>query len=274
MLRSLSLSQAVISLSSISPLVANTSKNKLNCTITRVCSVQLIAQYTYTKPPPSSVWRLDSRKPEVIFRDGFIAYGNNQNLLDHVEGIIVKGEYETSNFISTTSTPEAAFKIVDGMFKAANPPEEIFQYKIRADHNFFDINTSLHLVRSSSPNYSRASALLLQHGWQEEYAVQGSIPPEQIISAYPVIKKDGQIIIQTEKKHINSNYVNAQTHANSKPFPIWGNEEPLEGCFPAVSRTIKSMADSIKKVGSFASKPWSICNKNQAIFSKFPCQGD
>ncbi|MBB5121225.1 scabin-related ADP-ribosyltransferase [Streptomyces eurocidicus] len=153
--------------------------------------------------PPKTVYRVDIRPPEEIFREGFKVpgAGTNNNLLDHVSGRSTRQASGplggTTNFVSTSVSERYAAK--QGTFGLLAQNQKVWVYAIQPDRNFYDVQASLDPATNRIPEQLRThvEGPRAQYAYQQEWASQGSIRPELVHSANPVrlVNKDAVPIV-------------------------------------------------------------------------------
>lgn len=193
--------------------------------------------------PPATVWRADTRAPDVIFKQGFSSYANNLDYIQHILGKSCIAR--TSAFISTTANQNMANQWA--LYGLKNPRLQLvhfYIYEIRATNNFYNAVTTLdHLAKTphlaSAFEFNNARKLAIT---QAEYSALTRIEPEQIRKV-TVLSLDRQG--RPVKSYLNNpNYVPADTHANTGPFngsdqfspenlsrPMVTGKPPATACF-------------------------------------------
>lgn len=174
--------------------------------------------------PPDTVWRTDSRGPDIIFQQGFTSYGENQDFLVHIVGTSCERRRRNDGFISTT---ENLWYALDRANHDLNRPDvptgtQRFVYEIRATNNFYDAETTLeHIAQTPHFLFARYLNLALDLVQEEnEYVVLGNIPPQQIRMVTILTRETDGSISTTHLDNVN--YQRADTHAN--PGPFTGND--------------------------------------------------
>ncbi|EBC5529440.1 hypothetical protein C3M26_21680 [Salmonella enterica] len=132
---------------------------------------------TYSGTPPKFVYRVDSRRPDEIFQNGFEAWGNNYNLIAHVNGASCSTSGSQSGFISTTSNLDAANAIAEQHVAERGVA---YIYTIRADNTFYNAAESidwLHSTYNAGPYTVMSLEMARRAG---EWDAVDRIPPENI----------------------------------------------------------------------------------------------
>lgn len=134
---------------------------------------------------PNTVWRVDTRPPAEIFPSGFGAWGEDDNIVAHVD----TSSNPESAYVSTTTNPHF---LGDFATLIGSPGQTVWVYEIRATENFYNTtgslawirdNTSIHLaLREVAGNLTSTAD---QQGAQEWSALTG-IPSSQIRRAAPL----------------------------------------------------------------------------------------
>ncbi|CAA7386721.1 enterotoxin A family protein [Chryseobacterium fistulae] len=137
-------------------------------------------------PIPNLVYRVDSRSPDEIFRDGFTARGNSYNLGNHVLG----GSYmSTTGYISTSDNMESVLNMASSSLNnSLQTTWGVDSYR-RAQYrtwiyfiapsptNFFSVNANV----PPTPTFQR-------YAGQNEWVAVDRIYPGNIVSAMPVTR--------------------------------------------------------------------------------------
>lgn len=160
--------------------------------------------------------------PNGIFETGFHAWGENDNLLEHVQGDSLgqHGE-ESSAFVATSMNEYVAIDhALDELGDAYGEEgegegEEFYLYEIRPENNFYSVETSFREWASRDSGYV---APLNGLGYEREYAALGGIARELIYRATLYRIGEGNSYQQVEVMY-NPYYVNEISEANSAPYP-------------------------------------------------------
>ena len=101
--------------------------------------------------PPATVYRYDSRPPEDVFQNGFTAWGNNDNVLEHLTGRSCQVGSSNSAFVSTSSSRRYTEVYLEHRMQEAVEAERAgrgtghfigYIYEVRADNNFYNASSS------------------------------------------------------------------------------------------------------------------------------------
>lgn len=126
--------------------------------------------------PPSWVYRGDKRPPGIIFQEGFLPYGENNNLMGHLTGMtssgaVAKGKKPTSNFVSTTSSMDIALEFALGSIQ---PSETRWVYTINARENFYPaMESARHIASVHNRDISPELSAILEREY--EYSALGGV---------------------------------------------------------------------------------------------------
>ncbi|MBD5422995.1 MAG: toxin [Mycoplasma sp.] len=191
--------------------------------------------------PPKFVYRIDTRKPEVIFETGFNPVGNVRDFFTHILGERMRDNY----FISTSETVTAALRFFASWLDEPIGREEVYLYEIRADHTFYNARTTgenfLDRVLNNQITYqhgNRDDALFCinllrgDFAYQREWFSEGPIAREQIVRAWRVdmVEVDPRHVRHTGREFsqalprindpeiVNNHYQDQPTHANPNPW--------------------------------------------------------
>jgi hypothetical protein len=144
-----------------------------------------IASPVYAEIPNYGyLYRADTRGPDVIFKDGFTAWGDNRNLVQHSTGFSFAPNSFTPNsvFISTTADVDFAIRLaLDISSEHESTPVHV--YTIRSTADFYQSSLSL----PHTPSFLNIHILLpsalgfAQH--ESEWVTSEHISPELIIGS-------------------------------------------------------------------------------------------
>ena len=173
--------------------------------------------------PPQFVYRADFRDPQIIFDKGFKSFGNNEKLLEHVEGVSCSGaQSQNSAFVATSSSEGFSKRFgADLLWSANNKSPFIYVYKIRATKNFYNVFSSLIKgYRDTKKDKYKETAEFFKH--EKEWVALKEIPSNLIRSAAVYQRGKVRITLKEIRVEINSHYRNEQTQGNTKLFPVLG----------------------------------------------------
>lgn len=203
--------------------------------------------YTNGMGSPKWVYRVDTRPPEVVFREGFSPWGNNPNYFGHILGTTLGSTLpreEASFLISTSDSPDSAIRFFGSMMFLPFIPPNYYLYQIRADENVYSAlrTACYYLERFGEPNfdwgsvsrevaYTAVLSIFRDFAYQREWINAGPINPSRIHSAWlldstPInpnhIRHQPDTVYHipriNEPEIFNQNYIDAPTHANDLPF--------------------------------------------------------
>jgi hypothetical protein len=225
--------------------------------------------------PPTFVYRVDSRSYEEIFKDGFHAWGNNYNIVAHVNGATCSTQNgSTSGFISTAADFASARAIADEHLRQGR---NAFLYTIRADHTFYSGPASIDYLQQYNP-LSPLSIMSLEMARRaDEWDAVDFIPPENIQEVI-------EYTVQGEQnEYSNSRYLNVNTTGNPEPytehleevlqfynFPIRlrnGLTARLSSCFASCLGSSSSSMMKMKNNAECTDEPEGVINFTAAFIS-------
>ncbi|WP_226469900.1 enterotoxin A family protein [Luteimonas panaciterrae] len=200
--------------------------------------------------PDSWLYRVDTRGPDDIFRNGFAPRGNSSNLVDHFLHTRWGAKINT-RFVSVTDNHETAVRFAADILDAMANSEEnlpdldhVYIYRIRPSFEFYNMQYSMEeFVRATRnngiPGVTPADAQTglitpvengLEHfAWEREWVWtgRGGIPASQIESVEEAWMSDEpdashpdyNINIPSELSETNRNFTQNQPHDwNVAPF--------------------------------------------------------
>lgn len=137
---------------------------------------------------PAMVYRGDTRGPSEVFKNGFKPHGGDEDLLKHVHGgenLLKSGYISTSQSLRTP----AAFLTAKREDSYVDPAQPLIKYDKREGWVYYIDTSNLHM------SYVPDLLVLTQkdkdkYGYQQEWAIKGPIPPQNIKQAQRV---DGYI---------------------------------------------------------------------------------
>jgi pertussis toxin subunit 1 len=172
---------------------------------------------------PRVVMRVDSRGPNEIFKNGFKAWGQNDNVLDHLSGqsIHVTGD---SAFIATTED-KLVTAIIFQTFCSQNSSATKWGYSIYTDGNFYEANKTLESIIKNPdlhPNYpankvETAKVLLEKTAKSQEWLAKSAIPPTSVIDAAQM-KCKSQSKVEIIQHKVNGSAKKPTSRANTEPY--------------------------------------------------------
>lgn len=175
------------------------------------------------------VYRIDTRKPEEIFENGFEPRHKirpQSNLLEHVEGS------DIGCFISTTYKKHPDLEIYNpdvdteqvkpfsDLIKSLRRETSVYVYKIRAGPNFYNAMASFEAIKGTEIYKKNEYALeqcIQRHRDEDELTVTEKIPPTSIHSVSQwVLEDDAYVPITYIKNELYD--MGLTTTSNPNPF--------------------------------------------------------
>lgn len=203
-------------------------------------------------------YRSDSRPPtgaDGIFERGFHPWGENDNLLEHVQGDSLgeHGAAASSAFVATSTDSGVAIGI-----SAAEEEDgtEFYLYEIRPTNNFYSVDGSFRAWGNSDAGYRAA---LEDFGHQQEYVAFGGISREQVFRATLYRVVGGQPTATTTIFN-NGHYENIASAASVGPYPHMypsGDETQFSTTYACANNNTSSSANgrfSLGQSGGFYKK--------------------
>lgn len=163
------------------------------------------------------VYRVDTRPPDQIFRDGFSSHGNNRNLEQHMRGDSCAGGSRDSAYIATTSGVDRAASIARTYYSMVGFPGPLYRYRIRADDNFYNARVSLDSIQQSEEDLD--VRFIMMADLQDEYVALNRIPTENIMEAVLLNYNRDTLSITDGDGYSNGAYVRRETHSNPGIIP-------------------------------------------------------
>lgn len=200
--------------------------------------------------PPAWVYRVDTRGPEEILRDGFVARGHDSDFADHF--LSVSHSLGDSAFVSTTDDYYIALEFAQDVMRQRQL-SEMFVYRIRATADFYNAVDTIRAHLRDIDAAGRAAVLstyvrrldqdLPGYEWEREWFVHGGIPSEQVSwvrmlspSETPLPRPDAErppIYLHEGAIVNNEHYVHANTQGNAEPYPMTVPETDPFGSSPS-----------------------------------------
>lgn len=132
---------------------------------------------------PNMVYRGDTRAPAEIFKDGFKSRGGDEELLKHVlggENLLKSGYISTSQSLRTP----AAF-LTRTQESYVDPKNPLIKYDRRVGWVYYIDTTGLDMYYV--PDLLPAQKEKDKYGYQQEWAIKGTIPATWISSRVPIM---------------------------------------------------------------------------------------
>lgn len=171
---------------------------------------------------PKIVYRIDSDSPDVIFKTGFKAWGDNDDVLHHVSGKSTGAGKTDSAFIATTSSQKAAEEILKTLSRN-DPNNTYYVYVIHTDDRFYNLNNSLRHVFEGNCNcndtiVTAARNLYRTYQSQEEWIAKAKIDASNIqeVRAYRWDSYSNDVRFLYDLN--NDKYITPNSSANTVPY--------------------------------------------------------
>ncbi|EDV2568427.1 TPA: scabin-related ADP-ribosyltransferase [Salmonella enterica] len=182
----------------------------------KILTVFILIVFSPTLLAQNFFYRSDSRAPtgpSGIFETGFHPWGENDNLLNHVEADSL-GEHDEalgSAFVATSTDVNVAFDI---SATEAGDGTKFYIYEVRPTDNFYSVEISFREWGRKDSGYLRA---LDNFGDQHEYVAFGGISREQIRKAtlYQIVNG----VSVSSGVEYNTHYQEITSAANLGPYP-------------------------------------------------------
>lgn len=181
----------------------------------------LLMLFFYSVPSLSEtvkwVYRADSRSPDLIFSQGFLAMGGNINFSSHIRGRSTYLGTRDSAFIATTPDEDRANDLAT--MRAMVEERPYYVYRIRANYNIFNaVETLYHIWRThgiDNPPDDVVGLAMMDY----EYSAYQRIDREQIESVITVTR-DHETNEPIFVGSSNPNFVDRNTHSSIQPFTL------------------------------------------------------
>ncbi|CAI1891479.1 NAD-dependent ADP-ribosyltransferase [Serratia ficaria] len=185
------------------------------------------------------VYRSDQRAPEGIYREGFHALGENDNMLTHVEGESCISGTRDSAFVATTTS----YIFAERFSWDVRVGEPFWVYSIRPTNNFYSVFSSLIYAYNHSHNEIFRTTAETFRG-QGEYAAFGGIASQQVMGAW-LYRSNGRGIPATRLSYVeNPDYIDDDTDVNPAPYPSYylpTGSNSLTSCERCINSTSPSL---------------------------------
>lgn len=163
------------------------------------------------------VYRVDSRPPNVVFRDGFHSHGNNRALIPHLRGdSCTRTDNPDSIYIATSGSVEAVNNVARGYLRSPAWPR-MYRYRIRADNNFYNARTSYEDLYYRTGEFDATVERML--GIQDEYVALTYIGPENIMEAVELTFDEEHYQLVEGAGQSNAAYIARSTQSNPGVIP-------------------------------------------------------
>ncbi|MFJ2997527.1 scabin-related ADP-ribosyltransferase [Raoultella planticola] len=163
------------------------------------------------------VYRVDSRPPDVIFRDGFHSHGENRNIQQHIRGDSCATGSRDSAFIATTSDINETYNIARQYYSSSTFTGTLYRYRIRADRFFYPLAPSVEYLTSRGVTFSNFEQAMMRE--QSEVVGVRLIEPENIVEAVRLNYNRMTSQVSDGDGVSNANYVDIETEASTGVIP-------------------------------------------------------
>ncbi|XTZ40051.1 scabin-related ADP-ribosyltransferase [Salmonella enterica] len=163
------------------------------------------------------VYRVDSRPPDVVFRDGFRPHGYNRNLQQHIRGESCAAGTRNSAFIATTPSIDAVHRIARTYYSSSSFQGTLYAYRIRADNSFYAIMPSASYLSTQGVSFSPLEVEMMR--LQDEYVTDRNIPPENIAEAMALNYDPRTSQVSRGVRMINFGFLKVHTESNPSLIP-------------------------------------------------------
>ncbi|CNI02589.1 putative enterotoxin subunit [Yersinia thracica] len=191
-----------------------------------LCFINILLACKCEAKPPDIVWRVDSRDYEDIFNNGFVASGNNNDIVEHLSGRSCHrggASSDSSSFISTTSNRFFAYQYAERILRRMDAQGDanarVYIYQIRATDNMYSASSTLEflLQRDGHAQHSEISRILRYSSYLSEWMAHRRIEPRQIFSqtAYYIYRDT----MRSDTYFNNHRFVQTRSTASDGPFP-------------------------------------------------------
>lgn len=189
------------------------------------------------------VYRVDSRSPSEIFRDGFRSHGNNRNLQQHLRGDSCAAGSRDSAFIATTTSLSETYNIARQYYSSSTFRGTLYRYRIRANNIFYSIQPSVNYLTERGVTFTGFERIMIRE--QNEIVAVEHIPTENIAEA-----------VELTYDRLNSRVLDGAGTSNSRYISISTTSNP--GVIPEIVVPTVSVRDRISAFGSLISACFSL----------------
>ncbi len=163
------------------------------------------------------VYRVDSRPPDEIFRDGFRSHGANRNLQQHIRGDSCAAGSRDSAFIATTSSLSETYSIARQYYSGSRFRGTLYRYRIRANNIFYSIQPSVNYLTSRGVTFSGFEEVMMRE--QNEIIALEHIPIENIVEAVELTYDRDSSRVSDGPGTSNARYVSISSSSNPGVIP-------------------------------------------------------
>ncbi|MFJ7905097.1 alpha/beta hydrolase [Streptomyces sp. NPDC096198] len=212
--------------------------------------------------PPTVLYRVDTRLPVDVFRDGFSAYGKDMDLEKHARGATTIGnarQAKSSGFIATTSNRAFAIRFSEQLL---TEQQTVYLYEILPNRSLYNLPSSLQAKGGVDPS-------LVDHAQaQGEWVATGRIPADHIKSATSISRPEtgrGKPVIGSAQPNVKVPGTtregfdpDATPRANAHPYgrPAPGTKAAVGGVVRYIlERTLSDRRGSASSTGATPAPP-------------------
>lgn len=165
---------------------------------------------------PNIVYRADGRSPDIVFVEGFISWGSNNNIVAHALGLTGGLGDRTSAFIPTSPNPDSAMRFVNNALSINPRGFRYYMYDIRADDNFYFLSNVVYEIYDRNYRRRIGDDLRATLCTEVEYTAHRQIHPSQIRGVTTYYRDDQGMLIEEYTE--NRNFVDLDTEANNGEY--------------------------------------------------------
>lgn len=163
------------------------------------------------------VYRVDSRPPSEIFRDGFRPHGNNRNLQQHLRGDSCAAGSRDSAFVATTTSLSETYNIARQYYSSSTFRGTLYRYRIRANNIFYSIQPSVNYLTERGVTFTGFERIMMRE--QNEIVAAGHIPTENIADAVELTYDRFNSQVQDGPGTSNARFISIRTESNPGIIP-------------------------------------------------------
>ncbi len=163
------------------------------------------------------VYRVDSRPPDVIFRDGFRSHGNNRNLQQHLRGDSCAAGSRDSAFIATTTSLRETYNIARQYYSSSSFRGTLYRYRIRANNIFYSIQPSVDYLTERGVMFTGFEHIMMRE--QNEIVAVEHIPTENIADAVELTYDRLNSLVTDGAGTSNARFLSIATSSNPGVIP-------------------------------------------------------
>jgi len=163
------------------------------------------------------VYRVDSRPPSEIFRDGFRSHGNNRNLQQHLRGDSCAAGSRDSAFIATTTSLSETYNIARQYYSSSTFRGTLYRYRIRANSTFFSIQPSVNYLTERGVTFTGFEQIMMRE--QNEIVAIERIPIGNIADAVELTYDRLSGRVSDGAGTSNARYISISTISNPGIIP-------------------------------------------------------